>query len=406
MAWRSELWKLGMVLFLALAARAPGQEDRPSFGMSLVGGEAAMGMAIGRASVDRYGDLLGFDEQQRQTAMLLHEAYLEDYKRAADAIAQGMIDLEDESKVTRDRDQYRRNIGKLMRGMLERRMELEDRLLGDLETLAALPDDDDSFARVERARRRELARSIARVNGAWVDLFEVARQVGPADAPGVDQLLLDYENQIDAANRALIDAMLDHLRGNIALMENSDVARERANNEAIRADGEAFIEKLSDADARAKAINERFARMIGQTLPEDEAARWTEAYNRSAWPVVYHVSHAQRVLDAAAGFEDLTDEQREQLDAVRAWYEREAGAINTRWARAIDAHQDGAGNPWTGGGKSGDVERAKQDREEVDARCVERVRGTLTPEQAERLPDTRGVGGVDADAVVREMGGG
>lgn len=65
MAWRSELWKLGMVLFLALAARAPGQEGRPSFGMSLVGGEAAMGMAIGRASLDRYADLLGFGEHPR-----------------------------------------------------------------------------------------------------------------------------------------------------------------------------------------------------------------------------------------------------------------------------------------------------------------------------------------------------
>lgn len=394
---------VGVVLFLALAARAVGQEERASFGMGLGGGEAAMGMAIGRASVDRYAGLLGFDVYQREAAKLLHEAYLEDYRLAADAIAQGMEGLSAEARVTRDRDQYRSNIGKLMRGMLERRMDLEDRLLGDLETLAALPDDDDSFARVERARRREIARTISRVHGAWVDLFDLAERTGVDGVDAVAAILLDYETQIDAAHRPLIDAMLDRLRGNIALMEHSDVARERANNEAIRAEGEAFIEKMSDADARAKAINDRFARMIAQTLPEDEAARWTEAYNRSAWPVVYHVSHAQRVLNVAESFEDLSDEQREQLDALRAGYEREAAAINTRWSRAIDAHQAGAGDPWTGGGEAPEVERAKEDRQALDARCIERVRGLLTPEQAGRLPDAPGL---DADAVVREMGGG
>lgn len=400
MAWR--ILSVGVVLFLALAARVAGQAERASFGMSMGGGEAAMGMAIGRASVDRYADLLGLDGHQREAAMLLHEAYLEDYKLAADAIAQGMIDLEEESRVTRNRDAFRNNLGRLWRGMLERRMELEDRLLGDLEALAAPPEDDDSFARVERARRRELAQSIARVNGAWVDLFEVAERTGVDGVDAVAAILLDYETQIDAAHRPLIEAQLARTRAGIDLMEEP-YAKARANNEAIRAEGEAFIEKLSDADARAKAVNDRFARMIAQALPEDEAARWTEAYNRNAWPVVYRVSDAQRVLDVAAGFEDLSDEQREQLDATRAWYERAAAAINTRWAGAIDAHQAGAGDPWTGGGDSPDVERAQQDREELDERCVERVQALLTPEQAERLPDTSGV---DADAVVRELKGG
>ncbi len=398
---------VGVILILTMATPATGQEDRPSFGMSLGGGEAAMAMAIGRASVHRCAELLGFDEHQRDAAMLLHEAYLEDYKLAADAIAQGMIDLEDEAKVTRDRDEFRSNLGRLMRGMFERRMELDDRLLGDLETLAALPEDNHSFARVERARRRELARSISRVNGAWVDLFDIAERVGVDGDPEVAAILIDYETQIDAAHRPLVEAQLDRTRRSI---DNTEApyaeARKRARDESFRAEDEAIIQKLADADARAKASNDRFARMIAQALAEGDEARWTEAYNRNAWPVVYRVSDARRVLDAAAVFEDLTDEQREQLDAVRAGYERDAGAINHRWAAAIDAHQAGVGNPWAGGGQSADVERAKEDRAELDERCTDRVRGLLTPEQAERLPDTGGVGGVDAEAVVRELEGG
>lgn len=410
MAW----WRIlavGVVLILAVAPPVAGQEvaaqddqqDRPSFGMSMSGGEAAMAVAIGRASVDRYADLLGFDEHQREAAMMLHEAYLEEYKLAADAIARGMIDLEDESKVARDRDEFRSDLGRLWRGMLDQQIKLEERLLGDLERLAALPDDDDTFARVERARRRELAHAISRVNGAWVDLFDVAERTGVRDEPGVSDILREYETQIDAAHRPLIQAQLAVMRGGIDLMEEPyAVARERSRGEAYQAWAEALTRTLADSDARAKATNERFSRQIARALPEDEATAWTNEFNRRAWPVVYRVSDAQRVLDAAAGLEDLTGEQREQLDALRAGYEPDAASINQRWAKAIDTHQAGAGNPWPGGGESADVERARADREELDERLIERVRGLLTPEQAERLPDT---GGVDADEVVRELGG-
>lgn len=394
---------LGVVLILALATRAAGQAERASFGMSMGGGEAAMAMAIGREAVDRYADLLGFDAAQRDAAMLLHEAYLEDYKLAADAIAQGMVDLTDESELTRDRDQFRSNMGRLMRGMLERRMELEERLLGDLETLAALPEDDDSFARVERARRRELAQSIAKVNGAWVDLFDVAGHTGVDGNPEVATLLRDYENQIDAIHRPLIDTMLRRTRRGIDMMEAAYAqARERASDEAFRAEDEAITKKLADADARAKATNDRFAQLIAQALPEGAAARWTDEYNRNAWPVVYRVSDASRVLGVAAGFEDLTGDQREQLDTLRTGYERDAAAINKRWAQAIDAHQAGPGNPWTGGGDSPDADRVKEDQERLDERLIERVRRLLTPEQAERLPSDEVV---DVDGVLREIGG-
>lgn len=394
---------LGVVLILALTTRAAGQAERASFGMSMGGGEAAMAVAIGRASVDRYSDLLGFDPVQREAAMLLHEAYLEDYKLAADAIAQGMVDLEDESKVARDRDEFRNNLGRLWRGMLDQQIKLDERLLGDLETLAVLPEDNDSFARVERARRREIARSISRVNGAWVDLFDLAERAGVDGDPAVSDILRDYEKQIDAAHRPLIDAQFAIMRSGIDLMEEPyAAARERSRSEAHQARAEALTRTQSDADARAKAANDRFARLIAQALPEGDAARWTEEYNRNAWPVVYRVSNAQRVLDAAAGFEDLTGDQGEQLGAVRAWYERDAAVINRRWAEAIDAHQAGAGNPWPGGGESPEVDRAKADREELDERLIERVRRVLTPEQAERLPNDEVV---DVDGVLRKIGG-
>lgn len=379
------------------------------FGGMGMGGDA-MQFAVGRESVERYADILAFDDAQRDTARMMHRDYLDQFKQATDTLTNAMQRLQEDAGKSGDWQKMMKPMGKIMLGFVDRLEALEATFFSDLKMLAVEPGQEEAFARVERARRRErveTAGQMSVVSGATLDLHEIAHQVGVLGNDGARETLLAYEAEIDPINKRLIDRSNAFMRDQLERMRDMDEDDESFGfgEEAITRMQEAMTE-MRELGVQGKAINARYARQVMQALPAEKQKAWDLEVKRQTWPTVYRASKAERQIEAAGKLEDLSEDQRASLGAIEQSYERDAAAINDRWAKAIDTQQtQGDQNWWGWGGDSSEADAIAEEREALDERYVERVRSALTPEQIERLPEP-GDSGFDADEILRQFGGG
>ncbi len=374
-----------------------------------MGGDA-MQMAIGRESVNRYADILGFDDVQRETAEMLHRDYLDTFKQANDTFTGAMQRLQEEVGKSGDWQKMMKPMGKISLGFMDRLDALEQTFFSDLQMLAIEPEQEEAFVRVERARRRESAGLMGQmsvVSGATIDLHEIAREVEVSGNDRAREALLAYEAEIDPINKRLIDRSYGFIRDQMERMRDMDEGDETMGFDAdAMTKMQETMNDLRDLGAQGKAVNARFARQIMQVLPAERQAEWDLEVKRRTWPTVYGKSKAQRQIEAAGKLDDLTAEQEESLTAIRQSYEREAAPMNERWAKAIDEQQANPdGNMWGWGGDTSASDEVEKERTALDDRFVERVQAVLTPEQAKRMPAV-GESGFDADEVLRQFGGG
>ena len=114
------------------------------------------------------------------------------------------------------------------------------------------------------------------------------------------------------------------------------------------------------------------------------------AYFAAAYPMVYRTSTAERTMDAALGFDDLSPDQSEMIIDLRDRYAREAERLNAMWVEEIDRAEAGSRieDLFAGMGFGSDAERQRRrDKRDLDLRYADLVRGALLDEQAARLPE-------------------
>jgi hypothetical protein len=379
------------------------------FGGMGMGGDA-MQYAVGRESVERYADILGFDQVQRETAQMLHKDYLDKFKQATDTLTNAMQRLQEDAGKSGDWQAMMKPMGKIMLAFVDRLESLEKAFFSDLKMLAIEPGQEAAFERVERARRREqveMAGQMSLVSGSTLDLDEIAREVDVLGNDAAREALLAYEAEIDPVNTRLINSSTAFMRGQLERMRDmaDDDETMGFDEEAMTKMQESMAE-MRDLGVQAKAVNARYARQVMQSLEGEKQAKWDLEVKRQTWPTVYRASKAERQIEAAQELDDLTADQRENLAAIEQSYAREASGINDRWAKAIDAQQTEGEQGWFGwGADSTEVDAIAEEREALDTRFVERVRSALTPEQVEKLPDP-GESGFDTDEILRQFGGG
>lgn len=398
--------RLGFVWILICGVLGLGVLASPAmaqFGMGMGGGDP-MEMAISRESVDRYADILGFDDVQRETAQMLHREYLDSFKQAGDALMDAMRKLQEEAGRSRDWEAMMKPMGKIMLGWMDRSKELEKQFFSDLRMLAIEPAQEEAFVRVERAFRREQMQvwgQMVTVSGGTLDLYDIARAVEVTGNNDAQQTLLAYEAEIDPVNKRIIERVEEFSRQQMKQMQDGFEWDESTMTRMQEA-----MTEMSDMGKQGKEINARYARQIMQVLPSEDQTEWDLEVKRRTWPTVYRESKAQRQMEAASKLDDLTATQQESLEAMRQSYQREAMPINERWAKAIDAQAENSeGNWWGWGQDNSEIESIEEERVALDDRFVERVRSMLTPEQIEKMPEV-GSSGFDADAVLRQFGGG
>jgi len=376
-----------VVLAVAVALSAPAALAQPwGGGFGGGGGGEFLQPGISRRDMDRYAAFLALDDDQREAAMVL----LDGYQTSFDAVARDMRDAMDaareEFRDTRDPSVWR-DLGPRMQAFGAQREEMEADLLRDVREIltaeqAAL------WPRMEMMRRRDATMRRGFLSGESVDLVRLTEdQALAADAAAQVRPILDrYEQDMD---RALTD------RNKVfeTNREKGVEAWQAGDMEAV----DALFAEAREASIRVRDLNRQYARQIAAALPGEAGAKFDSEFQRRSFPRVYRQDYAERAIDAATKFTDLTPEQSESLTGIRQSFQRELGVLQSKQAAAQEESEVsrtigdfmGRGRGGPGGSDRSAVREARAERQALDDRFLAQLRGILTPEQAARLPERR-----------------
>lgn len=407
------VWLLSMLL--GAAAVAPdaqaqqGAQRGPGGGRFMVGGGGPGGLGGGgRAGgrgmwepplsskdLERYAATLELNADQLEAATMLLEAMQQEFGAAAQEARQQMDDLRAKMRESREPSIAIEKIPAVMSSMRERRAALDEAFMADLRLLLDGPQAE-LWPTLERMRRRESELNNGMLSGESVDLVRLVSDLNatPEQKAGAMSILDQYELDIDRALQARREK-LDRVQAR--------VGTNIANIEALAQDEEfrKLREDVHDARMQVRNTNRRYARQLAAALPPAVAAELGAEFQEASFPQVYRDSFADRSVDAAEGFEDLTPEQRAALEALRAQMAAELASARERLAAAIDkADEQGGALAFGMGGMRMDIRtsddggadpasEARAAKDQVEQKYLESLRNLLSDTQRDRLPKPR-----------------
>lgn len=375
--------------------------------MDSTGGDSAdpEGLISSR-SLDRYMKPVKLQAEQKDAVKALHEGYVAAFREAAKSRRQAMEKLMKDNDDEDDRNAFMKKMPEIQQKYTEQTKKLDQGLLSDIKSLLS-GDQEVQWPKVERARRREVGlRTGGIVGGDSVDLTSVLEDLRLTDAelaPAAESVE-QYEADID---RQLVEKENNKPDFKFEPGKSFDM-------EAMQAS----MTKLREQAVKLRDINERDARTIEGHLPEAKRAEFASAVRKASFPRIYRPSRAEKEIDAALKFDDLTSDQRKQLETLRDQYKRDAAPANDTWAsaqRAADEKGDGGGQMIGPGGavmrmsfKMGDDEEekgpladARKTRKDLDKKTRDRLKEVLSESQRDKLPkaDSMEEGGMPPMAV-------
>lgn len=376
-----------------------------------------MALRIDRDSATYYADLMGLDDVQREIAMDLYREYAGQYRQAAVTMRDAVRTVEESMGGEGfDMEKVEALMADMMRvamGFIDRAVALGEQYVEDLGSLAASDAQRQAHERVEATRVRELVFAMSSMNGTdggLVDLIRIGRDLDPpvlpvADGTPAQTALMEYEREIGSVAGPLLGQILEAFRSMAKAMGEGGM------EDMLESE---FEQRIAEGTQRFEAINERYQRRIGAAMPADRQDEWQKACNQARWPMVYGTNDVDRAYEAATALDGLTEDQREALAAAMQQYEREAEPANQAYVKAIQEF-NAVSNSMSGEWNEAlwaDYQEKEQvlsdvslQRTMLDQRFIDRMMQILTVEQREAMPGLDG-GGVDAEEVIRQMGGG
>ncbi|MCC6951526.1 MAG: hypothetical protein IT433_08765 [Phycisphaerales bacterium] len=341
------------------------------------------GGQVTKRSMERYADLLGLDQTQRETALAIHEGYSATCEQARKSQRDAMDELRRSEEDSGDHGVFMEKLPAIQKKSRETTQAAEKSLFSDLKSLLT-SEQEAGWTRVERMRRRETGLR-GGLSGESLDIADVVHAMKlPAEpAQLVAPMVEDYESAMDS-----------HLRAKEAAQSEAtafepgkpmDVEAMQKQMESSRQMGEKIVQ-----------LNATTAEKIKAALPEELQQKFADEVRRRSFPTVYKESRVAKDLDAALAMSDLDESQRERLKEIKAAYARDLGPVNNRWADAIrESEQSGqeGGMALGGGGfismRMGEepegLREARKARREMDEKARERLKSVLRPEQQEKL---------------------
>jgi Spy/CpxP family protein refolding chaperone len=350
--------------------------------------------AISQRQAEKYYEMLGLTAEQKEAAGTLFEAYQDAARDVQEGVQSKMEDVRAEFQETRDPSVWG-GMREIMQKARAERTKLDEGFFADLGVLLT-PEQASGIGRVERAFRRENGARQGLMSGERVDLVsmvdeaEVREKLGEA-RPKLDEMLSLYEEEMDRAIK-----QRDEVRAKIA--ESFQEVRQSGDQEKMNA----LIADGREASARVRDVNRKFARQMSASLEGEAKELFEKRFKEQSFPDVYRPTRAARALDAAMGLNDLTPEQKTQVEELKASYTRAMGPLNEKLAKATEENEetlDAAGlmRMFGGGAQEGPLADARRERREEMNSTTEKLRKILTPEQIDRLPtgndDEGGEGG-------------
>jgi Spy/CpxP family protein refolding chaperone len=326
--------------------------------------------------VERYADLLGLTKDQRETLMVLHEAYAEQARATQAKSRETMRSLGEQMRESEDREGLMAKMQAAMREARDARREQDRSFNADIQAILT-PAQAAKWPKVERMQRREVSMRRGLMSGERVDLVELVAQT-KVQRDELAPVLELYEEELD---RELI-------RRN----EWQDKQMERMNE--LRRDGDfeaiqKLIEEGRGLTVKVRDVNRKYARQIAEMLPEDQRATFEAGFKRASFPDVYRPSPVSEQLEAAMKLRDLTPEQREKLEALRASHEKATAALNDKLASAIEQAEmsfDIRNLGRRGPDEDSPAATLRREKRELNRTTGESLRKVLTPEQMSKLP--------------------
>jgi hypothetical protein len=371
--------------------------------MNMSDGPMGGGGAISKRSIERYAEVLGFGDEQKESALVIHEGYQAGMKDVARARSSAIEDINRSAQDSGDHSVFMEKMPTINKEFREKEVKLEKSLMDDLRALCSGGAQEGRWSKVERMRRREVELRRGSVSGEAMDLIEIVHnlKLAPDALAPIAAALDEYETEIDGQikNRQKVQ---------------SDAPAFKPGEPP---DMEAMKKSMADsreAGLKIKGVNERFAKRIEGALPEEKQAAFRKAARAAMFPQVYRRSPITRDLDKALALKDLTSEQRETLTGLKASYERDSRPINDAWASAIESSdkEDKNSGMMTGAGgggmmiRMGDeaqaVKDARKARRDLDDKARQTIKNTLNEAQQTAIKPQPGEGGEEGVEVMGE----
>lgn len=359
------------------------------------GGWGGMGMqqvfepSVNSDDIKSWKDRLKLSDEQNVTVEALFEAYQTQF--AADAkVARDQVEaLREEARQAQDPSIFQ-DIMAERQAFAKKRTAMEKSFFADVQ--AVLNEQQMSeWPRIERDRRREQTLGRGLIAGERVDVVRLVEDMdlSPEQMTSVQPILDQYKDDLD---RELITR-------NELLEEGQSRMREFMQAAMGGGEENPDLEKLvtrgRDAGMRVRDVNRKYARQIEGVLPEEKKAAFAAEVKRESFPMIYRPMYGTRVLDAADKMEGLTDTQKTSLASIRDTYTRDMSALQSQMEKAMEDEQANFSlatmrQRGFGGMMNGPMADLDKQRRELDTTTFEKVKGVLTPEQAEKLPERRG----------------
>ncbi|MDY7107778.1 MAG: hypothetical protein SYC29_03995 [Planctomycetota bacterium] len=329
---------------------------RPAAGQ---GTEGTLPDPISGREVDRYAERLELSDRQRQALQGLHNTYRAEFARLRDGEIETYLKEHGgfgDFRITFDRAAVKDETNKLKK-LLDRIRGLDRRFFDDIQPLLS----EEQLALLPRLRRmREVQRyrmGLPFLGGvtnpaAQVDLTTIVEQqeLSPGQRRIVDARLAGYERQLVNAARALHDValnrrliMFDRLE---AMGYGPDALANPENAEGmIQAFFSAMNEiqtRLNEEAAEISTLNRRTLKSLAELLPDEQGETLRIGYLRQAYPdFLPMVTPVRRRMEEALRLEDLSEEQRQAIEALRLNYRAARDALLEDRLDVSDAQRAG-----------------------------------------------------------------
>lgn len=429
---RSRSWRMLAALVVLLASQ-----------LLLVGRAAAQGTMgavpdpITSRELDEYARRLGLSAQQRGALEQYHEAY-----RAQFAI---LRDGEIEKYLTEANGGGGRGMGgrgagmgmlfgntdrKAIEASLRQLQTINDRikaldnsLFDQIQTLLT-EDQIIALTSVRQSREREryrtgLSRMATFSNpSTQVDLSDIVVDftLSPDEKANTAPLLAGYESSLTVATRKLHDdaesstvSMLEKLEKMGFTAESMQDNRQRGQMfEAFRTVWGEIMTTMNERASDISDLNRKTERSLAAVLSADNARRLRDSFFRRAYPELRASSNTARAFETALKFEDLTEDQRNAITAMRQQYLDSVDQLNEQMADLIDTQRKartgldfggpGGGQGGRGGGGRGgqgnnggdnsqdeELRKLREQRQQLVEGMRSQMESTLGPEKTEQL---------------------
>jgi len=368
---------------------------------------------IGRLDINGYAEKLGFDQGLRDVLSALHADYAEQFEqleiiKELRQANQALWRRDPETGVmTPPTAEMIEEIYQLRRQAIETITEVDGAFFDSLATVAGK----DRKDRVDRLRRDRLRRTFAgsatgqytigrdRSSEAGIDVAAVAasRGLSANEMKSLDSILDAYRDSTIPAFRQRLEAQLnmqqvsDRWAAEVQAAVAEDITAVVALQQRYQSIMEEPTAALEEAEAAIIALNRRTLDEVLGKLSGESARSVRQAYDRAAFPTIFEDAAAvDRQLAASMGLDDLTLDQRGRLEELAASYRPEY----ERLSRAM-CEQLGPSSANVVGFDAEDfrqwqaqqqkMARLRYDRNELNARAINRLKAILTEDQIQRI---------------------